>query len=91
MPRKIGTPELIEVTPEQADTWLAGAKSTYRNPEIVAQYAERYRDGTWNPETRHATPVRLYNGRVYDGHHRLTAVIQTGLTVPLWVSIKEEA
>lgn len=75
---------LVQVTPELAELWLA---RNLRNRKIsqpsVNQYARNIEHDQW-PFT--GDPVRFSdNGDLLDGQHRLTAIHQTGRTLPLLV------
>lgn len=76
------TPSMV--TPEQALKWLdtsIGNRSTYS--VSVAQMVQDMKDGKWNGM---AKPVYLdENGKLMEGHHRLTAVVKSGETVPMLV------
>lgn len=83
MKRKIHT-EVSEVTPMLAESWL---KLNARNRPIVQarvdQYARDMRDGRW--ALTHQAIGFDNEGRLADGQHRLTAIVQSGITTPLLV------
>jgi hypothetical protein len=78
------TVEILGVTPEMAETWLS------RNPnnrnlrgQVIASYARDMASGSWvlNGET-----VKISSsGHLLDGQHRLSAVVQASVTVPMIV------
>lgn len=78
------TAEILDVSPELAATWLS------RNPNnrnlrkgVVDSYARDMEAGRWrlNGETVKFSAA----GNLYDGQHRLNAVVQSGTTVPMVV------
>lgn len=84
MPDHSPAVEIVDVTPELAETWLS------RNPNnrnirraVVDGYARDIEAGRWrlNGETIKFGP----RGQLLDGQHRLSAVAQTGATVPMVV------
>lgn len=78
------TVEILDVTPELAETWLS------RNPnnrnlrsQVIASYARDMAAGSWvlNGET-----VKIAtSGQLLDGQHRLNAVVEASVTVPMIV------
>lgn len=75
----------IEITPDVAKKWL---EKNNNNRKIdwnrVHSYAESFKKGLWqtNPET-----ISFYeNGSLRNGQHRLLAIVESGVTVKLWVS-----
>lgn len=78
------TVEIVEVSPAIAEDWLS------RNPNnrnlrraVVESYARDMEAGRWamNGETVKFSA----DGQLYDGQHRLNAVVQSGQTVPMVV------
>lgn len=78
------TVEILDVSPALAETWLS------RNPNnrnlrkaVVDGYARDMEAGRWrlNGETVKFSAM----GQLYDGQHRLNAVVQSGTTVPMVV------
>jgi hypothetical protein len=78
------TTEIVEVSPDLAEQWLS------RNPNnrnlrraVVDAYARDMEAGRWrlNGETVKFSET----GQLYDGQHRLNAVVQSGQTVPMVV------
>lgn len=76
--------EVITVTPEMADAWLA--KNTHNRmvkPRTVAAYAADMAAGRW--EWNGDTITFSGDGRLLDGQHRLLAVVESGETVTMAV------
>jgi hypothetical protein len=78
------TASFVLVTPEVAQRWLELNKS---NRNISKRTLDRYkRDmvaGNWQLD---GSPIRFSGDNVLlDGQHRLTAIVQTGVTLPLLV------
>jgi hypothetical protein len=79
------TSTLETITPDKAIAYLA--KSTGNRPIIQRSVTELYaaiKTGKWR-----VTPNGIgfdVNGRLIDGHHRLTAITQAGLPVQSWVT-----
>ncbi|MCH1867094.1 hypothetical protein [Nocardioides sp. CFH 31398] len=76
--------EIVDVSPALAETWLS------RNPNnrnlrrpVVDGYARDMEAGRWrlNGETLKFSA----DGQLYDGQHRLNAIVQSGATVPMVV------
>ncbi len=75
---------LVDITPELARQWLATRMGHAPiNPAKVARYAEMMRAGTWQLLEM---PVVIRKGRLRSSRHRLTAVIEADMTVPMYVS-----
>ena len=79
------TPELVDVTPELATTWLASMGANRRlNATHVERLAEDIRRGDWRQTF---DPVRFNRkGELVDGQHRLSAIVAAGKTVPIYVA-----
>lgn len=78
------TASFVNVTPELANRWLKG---NVKNRKLRRQDLNRYkRDmvaGNWRLD---GAPVRFSpDGCLLDGQHRLTAIVETKLTVPMLV------
>lgn len=76
--------EKVFVTPQRAKDWL-GSNPRNRNirPGVVAAYARDMRNGHWRMT---GDPVKMdWNGDLLDGQHRLRAIVETGLSVELFV------
>lgn len=77
--------EYVDVTPELAAQWLEEANVRNRplSQTRVDQYAREMAEGRWR-----ATNQGIgfgADGRLYDGQHRLWAVVQSGCTVRMLV------
>lgn len=75
---------LVQVTPELAELWLERNLHNRKiSPPSVNRYARNIENGQW-PFT--GDPIRFSDeGELLDGQHRLTAIHQTGRTLPLLV------
>lgn len=75
---------LIFVTPEMAQRWLPLNKRN-RNLRVraISMYAADMRAGNWQITGEAIKFDR--NGLVLDGQHRLLAIIESGMTVPMFV------
>lgn len=73
----------VRVTPEIAQHWLA---FNTNNREItnakLAQFQDDMECGEWR---KNGEPVKFSYGKLLDGQHRLTAIILSGVTLPLIV------
>lgn len=80
------TSELTYVTPDMAEKWLMRNTTNNRNlnKDRVAMYANDMKNGNW-----HVTGQGIQfdvNGTMIDGQHRLHAVIDSGMTIPMMVT-----
>jgi hypothetical protein len=78
------TTEIVEVSPELAERWLSrNPKNRNLRRAVVDAYARDMEAGRWhlNGETVKFTE----DGHLCDGQHRLSAIIQSGATVPVVV------
>ena len=77
--------ETVTVTPEMAGRWLAdNPHNRAIRKERVDELCEKIRSGKWklNP------PIEVFDtGRLWNGQHRLTAIVQTGCAVELRVRV----
>lgn len=75
---------LVQVTPELANSWLArNTRNRKISPQSVNRYARNIEHDQW-PFT--GDPVRFSDENdLLDGQHRLTAIHQSGRTLPLLV------
>ena len=71
------------ITPAIAAEWLTRATKQRVSASLVEVYARKMREGRWVGECdRRFDPIRLdWQGRVTDGHHRLHAIVRSGVTV----------
>lgn len=77
--------ELVVVTPELATTWLDAKEPnrTLKKRRIV-EWTRDMEAGRWRPIP---SPIWIdTHGRLIDGEHRLTAVVESGATVGMWVA-----
>jgi hypothetical protein len=77
--------ERVMVTPELAETWLASnVENRIKREGWVLAIAEDMEAGRYveNAETIQFAP----DGKVVNGQHRLTAIVLSGVTVPMWVA-----
>lgn len=75
------TRETVKVTPEVAKAWLDANNSTNRNLRwwLVQEYAERMERGEWH---LNGDPLKFdADGMIFEGQHRLHAVILFGKPV----------
>lgn len=76
---------LREVTPAEAERWLATATQKV-TPDRVAIYVKAMRDGRWEPERYPKRPITFSpKGRLVKGNHRVHAVVEHGEPVLMWV------
>lgn len=76
--------QLVTVTPEIAEGWLARNTHNRRiRPKVVAQYARDMAAGNWQV-TGEAIKF-AHDGRLLDGQHRLHAVVDSGRAVTMLV------
>ena len=83
MSHRNGALQLVTVTPQMAAGWRATSRQRVR-PEKV----ERIRAAMaheWDPEEHRKFPVKIYEGRMVDGNHRMCALIEHGVPVDVWV------
>lgn len=76
--------ELVEVTPELAREWL-GYNTHNRNVRmrVVLAYAADMADGNWH---WNGESIKFAaDGTLLDGQHRLSAIVESGCTVPMLV------
>lgn len=79
---------IVNVTPEMAREWLKQNRfNRAQRPEIVADYVRQIREGRWR--RTHQGIAFSENGTLLDGQHRLFAIVETGITVPMLVFINE--
>ena len=79
-----------EVTPELAALWLEGNFHNRRlNESRVAEYVQKMLTGGW--KERCGPPIELLDdGGLWNGQHRLTAVVRAGLSVRMRVVVYEK-
>lgn len=84
LPQQKPAASVVMVTPEMAARWLERNEVNrhIRNPK-VAQYARDMAAGAWQL-TGEAIKFDQ-SGRMVDGQHRCSAIVQSGATVPMFV------
>lgn len=90
IPGLSATPEQafrVKITPEAAAEMLSRLPARQRTlkPERVATYARLMRAGQWR--FSHEAIMFDTNGRLIEGQHRLRAVVASGVTVELMVTV----
>jgi len=79
---------IVDVTPELARTWLANNNfNRPKNSETVARYVRQIREDRW--QLTHQGIARTKHGFLLDGQHRLWAIVESGVTLPMRVFINE--
>lgn len=79
---------LVEVTPELARAWLD--RGNFNRPPsqtTIARYVRQIKAGLW--KRTHQGLAFTQAEILIDGQHRLHAIIQTGMTLPMLVFINE--
>lgn len=78
--------ELMHVTPELAARWLADHNAGNRSisKHIVRNYAAEMAAGNW--KLTHQGPAFDDTGRLIDGQHRLAAVVESRVSIPMHVT-----
>ena len=75
--------EVMVVTPDAAKQWLSENKKNFRkiNKSRVSRYAGEMKKGEWH---LNGTTVSFFeDGTLNDGQHRLSAVVSSGVAVPM--------
>lgn len=80
--------ELREITPKMAATMLLSNYDGNRKIKrpVVSGYAEDMKAGRWEATTNNVIQIGT-DGKLYDGQHRLNAVILAGVSVPMYVNM----
>lgn len=83
--------KVLQVTPQQAAVWLK--ENTHNRPlkpSVVRRYAREMLAGRWM--LTHQGIAFSASGWLLDGQHRLAAVVESGVTVPmiLWTGMPDE-
>ena len=79
---------IVNVPPELARQWLSiNNFNRPKNTESVAKYVRQIRDGHWR--LTHQGVALTQNGFLLDGQHRLFALIECGVTLPMRVCFNE--
>ena len=75
-----------DISPAMASSWLSHNRNNRRlNKKIVKKYERIIRNGQWR--TTHQGIAFFTNGNIADGQHRLTAIVNTGITVRMMVVV----
>lgn len=77
--------KIVNVSPEIAKKLLEANTNNYRgiNHRRVEMYAREMREGLWQENYE---PIHIYEGgRLANGQHRLTAIVESGATVKMLV------
>lgn len=76
---------LIQVTPEMAEHWLASRNHHNRplRPGVVRRYSDAMTRGEWRP---HHQGIAFAGDWLVDGQHRLAVIVRSGVTVELMVT-----
>jgi len=81
--------ELLEITPEIASQYLT---SNFRNRPLRQYWAHelslRMKEGSF--ETRREGLIVNSKGELVNGQHRLSAIVESGCTVKMWVATKAD-
>jgi hypothetical protein len=75
---------LILVTPAMAEAWLQHGKQDLVDGPKVRRFIEAMRSGQWSASDL-ADPIHIDNGQACDGHHRLHAILYSGIAQPMHV------
>ena len=77
--------DTVTVTPEMALRWLSDNPHNRRiSEEHVVRFCEKIQSGEWSPNP----PIEVFDtGRLWNGQHRLTAIVKTGKTVLLQIRV----
>jgi hypothetical protein len=79
---------IVDVTPELALSWLTiNNFNRPKNAEAVAKYVRQIREGRWR--LTHQGAAFTKNGFLLDGQHRLFAIAECGVTVPMRICFNE--
>ncbi len=79
---------IVTVTPEMARQWLTQNRfNRAQRPDLVADYVRQIREGRWR--RTHQGIAFSENGTLIDGQHRLFAIVEAGIPVPMLVFINE--
>lgn len=79
---------IVNVTPELARMWLVNNNfNRPKNLDTVAKYVRQIRDGRWR--LTHQGIALTKRGFLLDGQHRLFALIECNVTLPMRVFVNE--
>jgi hypothetical protein len=75
----------LQITPEMAARWLSrNSKNRRLNPLAINRIAKEIKAGLFRERTGN-TIIIDRDGNLQDGQHRLAAIVQTGISLRLWV------
>ena len=81
---------IVDVTPELAKFWLDSNNfNRPKKPEVVVKYVRQIREGRWR--LTHQGVALTDQGVILDGQHRLFAVMECGITIPMRIFLNEPA
>jgi hypothetical protein len=76
------------ITVEQAKAWLScNFGNRALNRERVRWYMLQLRTDKWEPESDSVIMIAA-DGRLLNGQHRLTAIVETG--IPAWIKVEHD-
>ena len=79
---------VVPVTPDLARQWLSQNRfNRAQRPDLVADYVRQIREGRW--QRTHQGIAFSEKGTLLDGQHRLFAIAESGMTVPVLVFVNE--
>jgi len=79
---------IVNVTPELARMWLVNNNfNRPKNSDTVAKYVRQIREGRWR--LTHQGVALTKRGFLLDGQHRLFAIVECGVTLPMRVFVNE--
>lgn len=83
--------ELREITPKMASMMLLSNYDGNRKIRrtVVRCYAEDMKGGRWEATTNNVIQIGT-DGKLYDGQHRLSAVVLADVTVPMYVNLRAD-
>lgn len=76
------------VSPTQAKQWLRGSKQPKVRLPCMKKLWFAMERGEWDIDNTPNDPIRIKDGAVEDGHHRLVAIIMYGKPVELKVMVQ---
>ena len=90
--------KVITLTPELAQHYLdnAGPNAPLKR-DRVEKYKAIIRNGEWalsfhdGTRTREAPPLAVPKGKLIDGQHRCTAVVETGIPIPVYIQVYKKS
>lgn len=76
------------VTPQMASLWLGdNPHNRPINQKRVMELVKKIQAGSWKENP----PIEVFStGRLWNGQHRLTAIVRSGVSVPLRVCVRKK-